>query len=646
MKPSITIAPYGSWSSPITSDLIAAHPVRLGDVAADGDAVYWIEARPWEGGRCVVVTLDAGGLPRDVIAAPFSARTLVHEYGGGALVVRDGTVWFTNLDPGHAHSDQRLYRVAASGAGAPVPVTPEVDARYADMTFDTGRHRLIAVRETHRADAREPVNELVSIALATGEVGVLASGCDFYAAPAVSPDGTRLAWISWHHPDMPWTRTALWVGEFDGSGAIGSMQCISGGLDASFLQPRWAADGSLYFITDESNWWNLARHAGGETRAVVTREAEFGQPLWQLGNSTYDFLDAGRLVATYCERGLWSLALIDLASGSLERLDLPFTSYRGVRCTSGRVVALAASPSEPEALVRIDPRTCSVETIRRSFQVEQELKDYFSVPEPIAFPTADGTTAHAFHYRPASPRFAAAPGERPPLIVTSHGGPTAASSASLSLARQFWTSRGFAVVDVNYRGSTGYGRDYRFRLERQWGLADVDDCIAAARFLVERGDADGARVGITGGSAGGYTTLCALTFHDYFRTGASHYGIGDLEALARDTHKFESRYLDWLVGPWPEDRDTYMARSPIHHVDRLDVPAAFFQGAMDRVVPPNQAEAMVEALRAKGVPVAYLLFEDEQHGFRKGANIKRALDAELLFFSVWLSGAGLRFSGG
>lgn len=639
------IAPYGSWSSPITSDLIAAHPIRLGDVAVDGETIYWIEARPSEQGRCVIVKQDADGTISDVLKPPFSARTLVHEYGGGALFAHAGHVYFSNLDPSQPNADQRLYRIGP-GASDPVALTPSVNARFADMNFDAEHQRILAVRETHHAQGAEPKNEIVSIdTTSPNSITVLASGSDFYAAPRLSPDGTQLAWISWDHPNMPWTDTELWLADMTDSGETANPRCIAGGPGISVVQPSWSPDGVLYFVTDETNWWNLARLVDGAVETVLKQDAEFAQPLWQLGSSTYDFLSSDTIVAAYCESGFWKLGIVDLATGQLRTLDLSQVTFRGVKTVGDKAIAIAASTAEPETLIHIDVATSKTIAIRTAFDVAPELKAYFSAAEAITFPTAGGNIAYAFHYPPANPAFSAPDGEKPPLIVMSHGGPTSATSGALSLSRQFWTSRGFAVVDVNYRGSTGYGRIYRKQLDQQWGIADVEDCIAAAQFLIDQGKADAERVGITGGSAGGYTTLCALTFHDFFKAGASHYGIGDLEALARDTHKFESRYLDGLIGAYPEDQHIYQERSPINHVEKLNAPVAFFQGALDRVVPPEQADAMVAALREKGCPVAYILFEDEQHGFRKGPNIKRALDGELMFFSMWLSGTGLRFSG-
>ncbi len=643
------IAPYGAWSSPITSDLIAAHPIRFGDLVLDGDDVYWTEARPWEQGRAVVVRLPRDGEPKDVTPAPFNARTLVHEYGGGALLAAGGTVYFTNLDPGRPHADQRIHRIAPDEAD-PQPVTGEASVRYADMVLDARRGRLIAVRETHtdrpgQANG-EPVNDIISIDLTDpASIRVLASGNDFYAAPRLSPDGNRLAYISWSHPHMPWTETTLWCADLNEAGDTTTAERIAGGPGVSAVQPEWSPDGTLFFVTDETGWWTIARAGPRGPEILVEREAEFAQPLWQLGASSYGFLSPDVLVCSFGETGTWRLGLLRLAERTLTPIELPFATIRAVRVAAPYVYAFAAAPDMPETLVRIDPSNGTVDRIRASFDVDPDIVPYFSEPESLEFPTTGGATAHAFYYPPKNPGFNAPEDEKPPLIVMSHGGPTAATSAALSLARQFWTSRGFGVVDVNYRGSTGYGRAYRFALERQWGLADVDDCIAAARFLIDQGRVDPDRVGITGGSAGGYTTLSALTFHDFFKTGGSHYGIGDLEALAKHTHKFESRYLDWLIGPYPQDRDTYLARSPIHHVDRLNAAVAFFQGALDKVVPPEQADEMVAALRARNCPTLYLLFEDEQHGFRKGPNIKRALDAELAFFSMWLSGTQLRFSG-
>jgi dienelactone hydrolase len=673
--PTITIAPYGSWKSPITSDAIVAATVTLGQLALDGDALYWLEQRPSEGGRSVVVRRGPDGTIDDVTPPPFNVRTRVHEYGGGAYAVAGGTVYFAN------YADQRLYRLTRGGA--PEPITAEGAFRYADLVVDRRRNRLLCVREDHSASSHDPANTIVAIPLgehgsakvggqggsgpaagsgdapAAGGATVLVSGNDFYASPRLSPDGSRLAWLTWNHPNMPWDGTELWVADVREDGSLGPAERIAGGTDESVFQPEWApADGdsadltsgrggsgsgggsggvpALYFVSDRTGWGNLYCWRGGEIQALTRLEAELGSPQWVFGLSTYAFESPSQIVCRYASRGDVRLATLDLGSGSgrLEERESPFTSLtraQSVLAKRGTVYFIGASPTHVSSVVEVDLGSGGHRVLRRSSDLALD-KGYVSVPRAIEFPTTGGRTAHGFFYAPRNKDFVAPPGERPPLVVNSHGGPTAATSSALSAAVQFWTSRGIAVLDVNYGGSTGYGRDYRLRLDGQWGIVDVDDCCNGARFLAEQGEVDGARLAISGGSAGGYTTLCALTFRDVFAAGASHYGVSDLEALAKETHKFEARYLDRLVGPYPERRDLYLERSPIHHAARLSRPVIFFQGLDDPVVPPNQAERMVAALREKGVPVAYVPFEGESHGFRKAPNVKRALDAELYFY--------------
>ena len=618
------VAPYGSWKSPITSDPIIAETIKLRQVALDGEDVVWVEMRPIEGGRYVVVRRSADGRTTDLTLPPFNARTRVHEYGGGAAAVADGTVYFSNWD------DQRIYRL--DPGGEPRPITPAGEWRYADGVVDRRRGRMVCVREDHTAGG-EPANTLVSLDLdGNGEARVLVAGNDFYASPCLSPDGARLAWITWNHPNMPWDGTELWAGELRADGTLGRAERVAGRVDESILQPEWSPDGVLYFVSDRTGWWNLYRWRDGRVEPVVEMEAEFGLPQWLFGRSTYAFASADRIVCTYAERGTWHLASLDTATGELAPIETPYTEIEYVRAEPGRVVFKGGSPAEPESIVALDLATGRIDVLRRSSPVTVD-DGYLSAPRAIEFPTENGLTAHAFFYPPKNRDYQAPPGERPPLLVISHGGPTSAAASTLRLPIQYWTSRGIAVLDVNYGGSTGYGRAYRRRLEGQWGVVDVDDCVNGARYLAARGEVDGDRLIIRGGSAGGYTTLCALTFRDAFEAGASYYGISDLEAMTLETHKFESRYLDRLVGPYPGRKDLYRERSPIHFADRLSCPVIFFQGLEDRVVPPNQAELMVDALRAKGLPVAYVPFEGEQHGFRRAENITRALDAELYFYS-------------
>ena len=618
-------APYGSWRSPITSELIVSGTVSLGQIALDGEDVYWSEMRPAEGGRYVVVRRSPDGRTADVTPASFNARTRVHEYGGGAFAVADGTVYFSNF------ADQRLYR--QDRGAEPRPITPEAALRYADGVIDGRGGRMICVREDHTIAGREAENTLVSLDLA-GERDpvVLASGNDFYSSPRLSPNGARLAWLTWNHPNMPWDGTELWVAEMGADGSLGRAERVVGGEDEAILQPQWSPGGVLHFVSDRTGWWNLYRSRDGRVEPLCAMEAEFGGPPWLFGNSLYAFESDGRIICAYTTPAGRQLASLDTEAGRLEPIETPYTSIYDVRAAPGRVVLGAGSPTETPAVIQLDLATGRREVLRRASDVTVDAR-YLSVPEPVEFPTENGLTAFGLYYRPKNGDYAAPPGERPPLLVKSHGGPTSAASSTLSLQIQYWTSRGIAVLDVNYGGSTGYGRAYRQRLDGLWGVVDVDDCVNGARYLVERGEADGDRLAITGGSAGGYTTLCALTFRDVFKAGASHYGVSDAEALAKETHKFESRYLDRLIGPYPERADLYRERSAIHYTERLSCPVIFFQGLEDEIVPPNQAETMVEALRAKGVPVAYVSFEGEQHGFRRAENIKRALDGEIYFYS-------------
>jgi dipeptidyl aminopeptidase/acylaminoacyl peptidase len=619
--------PYGAWKSPITSDLIVAETIGLGGTGFDGDDVYWMELRPREGGRIVVVRRTPDGKTTDLTPPPFNARTRVHEYGGRAYVVADGVVYFSNF------KDQRLYR--HDPGGEPRPITPEAALRYADYVVDRRRNLLFCVREDHTAPG-EAVNTLVKVKCDGDERGgqVIVSGNNFYSSPRLSPDGSRLAWLTWSHPNMPWDGTDLWVGELSADGAVSRVERVAGGVAESIFQPEWSPDGVLYFVSDRTGWWNLYRWRNGPSgvEPLCPMEAEFGEPQWVFGLSTYAFESAGRILCTYTHKGRYHLASLDTATLKMEAVETPYTSLMYVRAAPGRALFLAGSPTEPWSVVHLDLAAQRFQVLRRASAIEVD-PGYISSPQEIEFPTEGGKTAYAFFYPPRNKDFAAPAGEKPPLIVMSHGGPTAAVSGVFNPNIQYWTSRGFAVMDVNYGGSTGYGRAYRQRLNGQWGVVDVDDCVNGARYLVARGEVDGNRHIIRGGSAGGYTTLAALTFRNVFKAGASHFGVGDLETLARDTHKFESRYLDNLVGPYPARRDLYVERSPIHFTHRLSSAMILFQGLEDQIVPPDQSRKMFEAVRAKELPVAYLAFEGEQHGFRKAENIKRTLDAELYFYS-------------
>lgn len=618
-------APYGSFKSPITVDLLVGESITLSEISVNGQDVYWLEQRPSEGGRQVVVRWTPDGRVLDMTPAGYNARTTVHEYGGGSYLVWDDALYFSNFD------DQRLYRLRPGGD--PEPLTPQAALRYADGVLDRPRKRIICVREDHREAGREAVNTIVGLDYRQGGEGeILVSGNDFYSSPRLSSDGTRLAWLTWSHPNMPWDSTELWIGRVQEDGSIEGVERVAGGNDESVFQPEWSPDGSLYFVSDRSGWWNLYRLADGMAQPLWEMEAEFGVPQWVFGMRTYAVQSSDRLVCSYQERGAWKLAELDPHTGRRRAIATPYTGIAGVCAAEGRAVFLAASATEATAIVELDLETRGLKALRRSSDIQID-DGYISMPEAIEFTTEGGSTAHAFYYAPRNRDYQAPEGERPPLLVMAHGGPTDESSGDLDLHIQYWTSRGIAVVDVNYGGSTGFGRQYRERLKGSWGVVDVDDCVHAALHLTDRGDVDGERLAIRGGSAGGYTTLAALAFRQAFKAGASYYGIGDFLTMVGDTHKFESRYGDGLIGPYPQRRDLYVERSPIRHVEGISAPLLVLQGLEDKVVPPNQAEMIVAALRKKGTPVAYLPFEGEQHGFRRAETIKRALGAELYFYS-------------
>ncbi len=630
----IQSAPYGSWKSPLTTDLIISKFINLrGNIVLDGDDIYWIEGRPTEGGRSVIVRRTPDGETTDVIPPPFNARTRVHEYGGGAYSVHDGVVYFSNF------VDQRLYRVMPGEA--PEPVTAEGALRYADGVIDDTRGCMLCVREDHKEDG-EAVNTIASIDLVSGEQRVLVSGNDFYSTPRLSPDAVRLAWLTWNHPNMPWDGTELWVADVQPDGTLVNARQVAGGVDESIFQPTWSPNGVLYFVSDRTGWWNLYRWredaAPSQIEPVLLMEAEFGLPQWVFRMNTYAFVSAKAMICAYTKDGLWHLAHLDLETDALRPIETHYTSIRNPQVapgdddTSPYVVFNGGASKDAYAVVKRDLETGQETILKQS--IDLDIDDgYLSVARPVAFPTEHDLTAHGIFYAPKNKDYAGPADEKPPLLVKIHGGPTGSTSSALDLELQYWTSRGFAVLDVNYGGSTGYGRAYRERLKGKWGVVDVDDCVNGALYLVEQGLVDGDRLAIRGGSAGGYTTLSVLTFRDAFKVGASYFGVSDLEALATETHKFESRYLDGLIGPYPERRDLYVARSPIHHTEALSCPIIFLQGLEDKVVPPNQAEKMVAALQDKGIPVAYLAFEGEQHGFRRAENIKRSLEAELYFYA-------------
>ena len=623
-------APHGSWKSPITTEVIAGESIRFGSLFPDGDDLCWTEFRPQEGGRTAIVRKPVGADARDALPLPFNARTRVHEYGGGAAAAMDGVIYFSNF------ADQRLYRILPGQE--PAPITPELALRFADVSFDRKRARLYCVREDHRSPG-EAVNTIVVMPLDGDAEGgrVVAAGRDFYSSPRLSPDGRTLAWVSWDHPNMPWDDTELWMAPVLPDGSTGTPRLVAGGTDESVMEPRWSSNGELCFISDRTGFWNLYRvdPAGSSPiEALCPMEAEVGGPAWVFGTSHFDFASHGRIVFAYALKGFWRLAVLGPGARDPHHIGIPYTEIRHLRVSGESAFIIAGSALSPECIVKVDLAGAGHhhEVVRASSALMVD-PGYVSAPEGIEFPTEGGGSAHGYFYQAKNKDFAPPPGELPPFLVMSHGGPTGQASSSFDLEVQYWTSRGIAVLDVNYRGSTGYGRAYRNALRGRWGVADVDDCVNGAEYLARRGAVDRARAIIRGGSAGGYTTLAALTFRSYFKAGASYYGIGDLAALAKDTHKFESRYLDGLVGPYPAAKDVYRERSPAFFTERLSSPLILFQGPEDKVVPPSQAVTMFEALRRKGVPVAYLPFEGEQHGFRKAENIKRSLEAELYFYA-------------
>ena len=617
----MSTAPYGSWESPVRIEALAgAPPLGTPDPAANG--LYWTEVRPQEEGRSVLVWCERGGERVDVTPARFNVRTRVHEYGGGAFW-RDGeTIVFSHF------LDGRLYRQDGIGA-APVAITPEPHEpnaiRYADGCTSDGR--VVCVRESHGGG--DVVNDVVVLAVDGSDPPTpLLGGNDFYAAPRASPDGRRLAWLTWNHPHLPFTATELWVGDFDGSDVHNAEQ-VAGGDDESVFQPSWDATGRLHWVSDRTGWWNLYR----EGENLTPMEAELGWPAWLFALSRYAFLDDGRIACAVVRNGIASLELLDPDTRELVPLDLPYTYYGPtVRAHGNRIAAVAGSGRLPAALVEIDADTGSVET----YEQHPLLGDEASVSDavPIEFPSEGGRTVHAFLYRPHNDRFEPPDGELPPLIVLAHGGPTASTVPLYEPEVQFWTSRGVAVVDVNYGGSTGYGRAYRRLLDGAWGVVDVEDVAAAARHLAAEGEGDPRRIAVAGGSAGGYTTLLAVAVRDEFAAGLNHFGVVDLETFVRDTHKFEARYVDLLVGRYPERADLYRERSPITHAGRIRASLLTFQGLDDRVVPPSQSEQLNEALKANGVPHAYLAFEGEGHGFRKRESLLRVGEASLAFLAA------------
>ena len=622
----MTTVPYGAWPSPITADLAAASFVSFSDLKFSGGHHYWLEQRPGEGGRSALVAAD-GRRRRDLTPAPMNVRSRVYEYGGGAYALSDDAAYFVNFP------DQCVYAVSLDG-GAPRQVTAgDAIERFGGLEWDPHRRCLVAIRERHgggdsaAGGADATVNDLVRIDTATGTVSVLHEGHDFYAWPCISGSGDRVAFVVWDHPNMPWDGTQLVVADIDAAGGLGSDTLAAGGIDESIYQPAWTENGSLVYVSDRSGYWNLHVYDASGVRTAVADDAEYGLPMWSLGSTNYVVAGPAHVVAQRIADGEATLVIADIERSVTTPLPTAFTSYRSLTRTANGIAFIGGSANDMARVTELDVATGEATTLASAGELDFPAGT-LSAPRTISFASADGARAYANFYPPRHPSCVGPRGELPPLLVTTHGGPTSGAGSDLSLRVQYYTSRGWAVLDVNYGGSTGFGRAYRERLNGQWGVVDVEDCVAGARHLASEGKVDINRIAIRGGSAGGYTTLAAVTFADVFRAGASHYGIGDLAALARDTHKFESRYVQRLV-----DEADFDARSPLRHAARARCPMIFFQGSDDRIVPPNQAESMFAALKANGIPVAYLLFDGEGHGFRRAENAVRAIEAEYLFFA-------------
>ena len=614
--------PCGTWESPITSEMLVGGAVRLGEIVVDGDDVWWAETRPDEGGRTVLVRNGTDQTDQNI-----NVRTLVHEYGGSAWRVRNGVLVYSQ------YSDQRLYRLDKLGNSIPLTPEPEIQQsyRYADGRITNNENWYVCVRELHASSAEEPSNEIVAVPLdGSQQIKVLVSGPDFVSSPRVSKEGDQIAWVQWNHPNMPWDDTQLCIASLDEM--LLSNQKVIKSQAESFFQPEWDDQGNLHVVSDRNNWWNLFRVDQStneiDLTALTNIEAEIGLPQWVFGQSRYAFV-GDQIWFVYRKAGIDRLAILSL-DGQFERIEIDATEIESVVNYQDGIVATVSSWKAESSVMSITREGIRPLSKIRDLNIDES---WFPIPQTFTYQTSDSEEAHALFYPPTNPEYEINEKEKPPLIVLAHGGPTAAARRQLQLAITYWTSRGFGVADVDYRGSTGYGRIFRNRLHDSWGLADVEDCVAVAKHLVAQKKVDKNKLAIKGGSAGGFTVLAALTFHDTFTAGASRYGIADLAILAKDTHKFESRYLDRLVGKWPEDEETYRQRSPIHHIEQLSTPMVILQGSEDPIVPPNQAHLMAQKLKENDIPHALIEFSDEGHGFRKAPNIKKAIESELAFFA-------------
>ncbi|RYY73414.1 MAG: S9 family peptidase [Gammaproteobacteria bacterium] len=619
------IISYGQWPSSITAEMLTQQSAKLSEPQVFGKDIFWLESRPSEKGRNALVRLRKNGERSDLLSEPHSVRTRAHEYGGASYLVTHKKIFYV-LDV-----DQRVYYIDQATLEQ-VALSPAGNYRYADFCWDTKRSLLICIREDHslvnHQKALKERSEIISIDL-QGNVQVLVSGADFYSNPRLNPDGDKLSYLCWNHPQMPWDGTECYCADLSSNGEVIATHLIAGGKNESIFQPQWSPSGELFFVSDRNNWWNIYRYTKHGVENICNLAAEFAMPQWVFGMSTYGFLNASQIFCCRSQRGQWHLGLIDVDQKGLIDVPSELKDISGIHCNNGNAYFLGSSATHGIGLFQY--REQKINPIVRPNDLGLTSDD-ISNPQALEFLTHDKEIAHGFYYTPKSSQISAPKNTLPPLIVMCHGGPTGATETSLNVKIQFWTSRGFAVLDVNYRGSTGYGRAYRDRLKKNWGITDVIDACSGVHYLIGRGLVNKEKIAIRGSSAGGYTVLAALTFSDTFKAGASLYGIGDLEALAKDTHKFEVHYLDSLVGEYPKEKAVYHARSPIHHIDKLNCPVIFLQGLKDKVVPPAQAEAMVAALRAKGIKTTYVTFAEEGHGFRQAESIKTAIDSELAFY--------------
>jgi dipeptidyl aminopeptidase/acylaminoacyl peptidase len=623
------VIPYGQWPSPITAAALTQETRAFEQLLTEDDTLYWVELRP-STGQSTVVVRGPDGSTRDLVSAPLDVRSRVYEYGGRALAVESGTLYFVNK------TDQRVYR--QEPGSDPAPLTPASARRFGCLAVDMRRSRILAVCEDHTDTDLQPPVTIAAVPCGGGDPATLLAGNDFYMDPTLSPDGSMLAWITWNHPNMPWNGCELWLASLDEEGNLGPAVQIAGGPEESVCHPLWSPRGELYFISDITGWWNLYRRDGDTNTAIAPMSAEFGRPRYGMGHRSYTFTGPDEIACIVTEDGKPRLYRIDTRSGAMTSLETGCTNLSDPVTLGAAVAFVGGSPRDPESINRLDLRTGAVETIRPAADVALDPR-FLPAPEPITFPTGDGGVAHAFYYAPCNPEARAPEGARPPLLVNAHGGPNSTAMTSLWLGPMvitspiYWTSRGYAFLDVNYRGSTGYGRAHREYLDGRWGIVDVDDCIDGARFLIDRGDVDGTRVAIRGGSAGGFTTLCALTFRDFFAAGAAYFGLSDLDAFHGHTHKFESHHDHHLIGAWPEERQRYHDRSAVYFADQITAPLLLLQGSEDRIVPPEQSLVIRDALLARGVAVEYLELEGEGHGFRRAGSIQRSLETEAAFYS-------------